>query len=891
MRTNHYLILILLFLVADICRAEINTRFPAQGICFVENKGQVKDQYQNLRKDIDFKLCAGNGLNIFVGSGELHYQFYDNQGQAPDMQSQADLHSLENNADIHLYRMDVSLVGANKNAVIIVSGKQRSYDRYYTNGIGEGGAVAWSYNKVVYKEVYPGIDWVLSTKDNQLKHEFIVHPGGKVSDIRLKYSGAEKLALHAGGSLSATTPYGTITEASPVSYNASGELVTSNYVLEGDILNYNIAEYEGTLIIDPELTWNTYYGGAEADEPRSICIDESDTGYIYIAGSTGSKNNIVTTGAHQTVLNGPSQGNNNDCFLAKFSTQGVRIWSTYFGGENHDNCYGVTSDANGMVYICGITESKTGIATTGAHKDTLTTSHVNLTSRDALLAKFNNSGSLVWATYYGGEEWDAANCITLDTTGNIIISGVANSSMGISHGTGHQASIAGLDDGLIAKFDNSGNILWGTYFGGTKYENIYSVATDRSNNVIICGYTNSTTGIATTGSYLDQMLAGNNNTAAMLIKLDSNGLQQWGTYYGVNGTTGAYGVVTDNDDNIYITGHTQANAGIAGSNSHQPLSNGAIDAFLAKFTKDGLRIWGTYFGGNDLDYSSGVALNTAGDRVYLSGRTKSLSGIATGGALQPSLKGGSWDAYASRFDSSGALVWSTYYGSNGLDHALGVTVDKAGRWYLAGWTDGDTLLVTPGSHQNKINGGTDGFISGFCDSMAAIAVQPADQIVMEGDKTTISVQANGNYTFQWQIDDGNGFKDVTNGGIYSGSTTRDLIIDPTSLSQKGEVYRCVVNYGTCREISSNTALNVIPVSVNDIDHTPISIYPNPVANAVTIIFPDGIASVDIINLQGQKVHSQQYRGDENVEVGMSNLVPGVYIIKVNNAFVTRVVRQ
>ncbi len=67
--------------------------------------------------------------------------------------------------------------------------------------------------------MYPGIDWVLSASGGQLKHEFMVRKGGKVSDIKLKYGGVSGLSLNAQGNLKvATTQQGAITENAPYTY-------------------------------------------------------------------------------------------------------------------------------------------------------------------------------------------------------------------------------------------------------------------------------------------------------------------------------------------------------------------------------------------------------------------------------------------------------------------------------------------------------------------------------------------------------------------------------------------------------------------------------------------------------------------------------------------------
>jgi hypothetical protein len=215
-------------------------------LCFIENKGQVTDQNHNPRPDIQFRIAAAPGLNIFIGKGAIHYQFSKSQNpnlkiQVPgsggnkidDAVLQMDPAGKSSKAD--MYRMDVELAGANKNAQVITEEKQDYYENYFTS-ITNGQCIkAEAYGSITYKDIYPHIDWVLYINNGQLEHEFVVNEGGRVSDIQLKYGGATGLKLNADGTLTAGTPQGTITEQAPASYEANGKVVRSSFKLSGNM--------------------------------------------------------------------------------------------------------------------------------------------------------------------------------------------------------------------------------------------------------------------------------------------------------------------------------------------------------------------------------------------------------------------------------------------------------------------------------------------------------------------------------------------------------------------------------------------------------------------------------------------------------------------------------
>src|SRR6218665_3894749 len=148
MKYLNFLFVLLLLIQADICLATVNNV-----VGFKKNKGQIKDQFKNARTDIDYVLHS-EGLSIFVGAGELHYQFFKNPGLN-------DAVTDFSNSEVSMYRMDVELIGANRNSVVVEEGKLPYYERYFREGFYGGGIQVNTSKKITYKEIYPNIDWVL----------------------------------------------------------------------------------------------------------------------------------------------------------------------------------------------------------------------------------------------------------------------------------------------------------------------------------------------------------------------------------------------------------------------------------------------------------------------------------------------------------------------------------------------------------------------------------------------------------------------------------------------------------------------------------------------------------------------------------------------------------
>ena len=338
-------------------------------------------------------------------------------------------------------------------------------------------------------------------------------------------------------------------------------------------------------------------------------------------------------------------------------------------------------------------------------------------SYDAFLVKFNSSGVRQWGTYYGGTGREIGLSCATDASGNVYLAGYTNSTTGIATTGAHQTTSGGSDDAFLVKFNSSGVRQWGTYYGGTGQDYGLSCATDTSGNIYLAGITRSTSGIATTGAH--QTNHGGYRDA-FLVKFNSSGVRQWGTYYGGRGYTYGHYCTTDVSGNVYLTGYTPSTTGIATTGAHQTTYSGnQSDAFLVKFNSSGVRQWGTYYGGKGGVVGNSCATDTSGN-VYLAGYTGSTTGIATTSAHDTAI-GGLNDAFLVKFNSSGVRQWGTYYGGTGSEYGYSCATDASGNVYLSGSTGSTTGIATIGAHLATYGGSVDAFLVKFDPCPAAFS--------------------------------------------------------------------------------------------------------------------------------------------------------------------------
>lgn len=459
------------------------------------------------------------------------------------------------------------------------------------------------------------------------------------------------------------------------------------------IFNFSIAQ-------DSRL-WGTYFGGSYFEYGNGIATDPF--GNVYMVGTTKSPE-ILSYNGFQS-----GKGSSRDAYLVKFDSLGNRIWSTYYGGNDNDIALAVATDPIGNVYIAGSTKSSNNIGF-GGFRNTLFSSG----TEDAFLVKFDSAGNRIWGTYYGGAAYEGGEGIAIDQAGNIYLAGTTGSSTGIASGGGFQDSLGGLNDGFLVKFDASGNRIWATYFGGIDYEGIKGVATDPSGNIYMTGgtkshglgfngfqntFTGSGSGIfeaflvkfdalgnriwctyyggsgddrsngVVTSPTGDVYIAGYACSPSLgfngfqmglvgaingiLVKFDGNGNRLWSTYYGIGGETG-HSVSCDLNGNPYLAGGTASTSGISFGGFQNAFGGGTTDAFVVKFDPGGSRICSSYYGGPDTEQGSAytnfrVANDPAG-HVFLAGTTRSDSNIAYNG-FQDTIGGIGENAFLVKFSS------------------------------------------------------------------------------------------------------------------------------------------------------------------------------------------------------------------------------------------------
>ncbi|MGA7733076.1 MAG: SBBP repeat-containing protein [Chloroflexia bacterium] len=228
-----------------------------------------------------------------------------------------------------------------------------------------------------------------------------------------------------------------------------------------------------------KLSFSTYLGGEGRDNGNAIALDSS--GDVLIVGGTGSTT-FPTANPIQSASGGGIDG-----FVSRLSKSGSNlIYSTYLGGSDSDSCASIAIDKRGNSYIVGITAS-----TNFPTKNPKQAAYAG--NNDAFLLELNPQGSaLVYSTYLGGSDIDAAIDVALDSTGDVYLGGTTYSTNFPTLNAYKPSCGACGIDGFLARFDSDGtDLLMSSYFGGSARESLRAIAVDKQDMVYMVGSTES----------------------------------------------------------------------------------------------------------------------------------------------------------------------------------------------------------------------------------------------------------------------------------------------------------------------------------------------------------------------------------------------------------------
>lgn len=568
-----------------------------------------------------------------------------------------------------------------------------------------------AYKRLRRNGVYPGIDLVYYGNGGRLEYDLVMHPGADPARIRLRFRGvapkldaAGRIVLAQGVTQEPPRVYqsdgtrvagryrmladGSIgvvlgaydrnetlvvdpqivyeaylggsyaDSAIGVAHDSQGFVYIAGYTFSTDIqlggysFNSLNAGNEDVFVMklnpsapaDSVILYSSYIGGAGNDDPRAMTIDADSN--VYVTGVTTSGDFPTTSGAYAAAV-----ADNVAAFVIKLNpnTGGSDslVYSTVLNGTTgQQSGEGIAVDTAGMIYVAGFTTSTDFPVAGNAIQSSSNGSY------DAFVSEIDpaqsGTASLVASTYLGGDSYDVARGIAVDSSGKVYITGVTLSDSWPVTGFHIQGSTNGLGDAFVAELDlAAGNLVYSTYFGGTNYDEGKAIAVNPAGRIVVAGVTLSQD-LAVTYNALQLSYGGNADVFVTIIDPnmpEANALV-YSTYLGGSGGEVPYDLRVDSAGRIYLGGYTLSGDFPTTSNAYQNASTGlGVDGFVSVLDPaadpGNALVYSSYISGSGTQVVYGVDFDAGGNLFVAGFSTGSIFG--SGGPQKPTA--GDQDAF------------------------------------------------------------------------------------------------------------------------------------------------------------------------------------------------------------------------------------------------------
>ncbi|NBU34502.1 hypothetical protein EBZ38_09815 [bacterium] len=454
-----------------------------------------------------------------------------------------------------------------------------------------------------------------------------------------------------------------------------------------------------------------------------------------------TENNIALSGNITTgtlvVPSGMNVSGTTNTFGYAIYNPGDLLYTLRIDSTGADQVNAITTDASGNVYVGGFVNGTRGnfYATDGS-TIVQTIGSLSTINNVAFVSKYNALGGLLYTSRIDSSLDDQVNALATDPSGNLIVGGYVNGSAGnfyATDGTTVLGTIGNLNgllfSAFVAKYNSSGALLYRNRIDGAGSESVNAVATDTSGNIFVAGYVNMFSGTqanfyATNGSTIVLTMgsfSGFTSGTAFVAKYNTSGSLLFANRIDSTGDDQVLSLAMGSAGSLYVGGYTNTNAtqtnfyatnGTTVLQTMGNLSTGAV-GFIAKYDGSGALLYTNRIDGVGSKQVYALSTDVSGN-VYAAGVYTSTQAnfYATDGTTVVQTLGSfntTGTAFISKYDSTGALLYTNKIDSTAADNALSISTDASGNVYVGGFvnygstqanfyaTNGSTIVQTIGN--------------------------------------------------------------------------------------------------------------------------------------------------------------------------------------------------
>jgi hypothetical protein len=677
------------------------------------------------------------------------------------------------------------------------------------------------YKEVRIKNVYNGIDARFYREGGSIRYDFIVAPKANPSQIRFTLKGATSWTVNkADNVLSIQTVHGEYHHAGLKAYqilNGKEEIVPCSFVQSGNTIQFEVKRKDpnAPLIIDP-IIYSTFLGGSgDGEVVNDVAVDVNfrQKEDAYYVGTTSSPDFPIRPGVR--TIKGQ------DAFLAKFSKlSGVPVYTTFIGGDNTEEGFGVVVDSKDRPWICGSTRS-TNFPNPGNLGGSLQG------TQDGFILRLNNAGSAPeMGKYVGGpSSSETLRAIVADANSNVYVVGSAGTNFPTSPNNVYKRTNplvpppipggpdAEIDDALVGKYAENGTQIWASYLGSAGTVDIgEDIKLDKGTSQPIVSVTTLGTGYPVTAGALGSPDPDGQAADIGITKFNANGQSlAWSAVIGGSSNETNSKIDIDVGGNVYCVCGTMS-ANFPMRTPVQGMMGSDIDIAIFKLNSGGASLgYSTYCGGSETEIPGDIAVD-ATLRAYVAFSTNSTSlgtFLNSSTAYQPMPIQGV-DGALVRLTSQGLADYGTYFGGNGADFFHAIAVDVRGNTYIGG-KSASTDYPLKDAFDTEVNApGGDAIATKFCISLSEpctitfdITGEAVNKTICEGEEVQIGQLASNTkdrVSYEWVVEN-----PLTGGSILNPADPRPFV-KPTATSK----YICTAYDGACCPVVSEVTVTVLP---------------------------------------------------------------------------------
>lgn len=486
------------------------------------------------------------------------------------------------------------------------------------------------------------------------------------------------------------------------------------------------------------------WGGTDSDQLNALALDPQQR--IFALGGFWAMADMDpgTGNADHTAVGVQ------DIFLSRFTAEGQWEWSTQLGGPGHDHAQGLAVDADGVFVGGGFKDSLVVPVFTG---DTVVL--VSKGADDALLARYDLDGNLLWAIGAGGTGSDHINDLAVDAAGNVLAIGYFQGPVDFDPGPGvvHEGAEGG-DAMFLWKVSPSGQLVWVRSWEGSSSENGFAVAVGPADDCWTGGGYYGTLDLDPAGGGTPVSAPGFEQNA-FLVHLDVDGIFLFGGDMGGYGSDAVVDLrVNAQGEVVAIGGYTEEGDFDPGPGTSVLAHIGGPDSFVLKVSASGDLMNAAVLASAGYDQPRAVELGPDGG-VMVSGSFDGVIDLDPGPATANHLSNGVSDVYVVLLDSALDHMEDATWGGTGTEDGNSLCWSATGRRFVGGLFE-YTVDFDPGAGVEEISSigfSRDAFMTRLCSVVSvedAITIPEGDSLFVGGAWQTES----GTYTDTWAAQSG-----------------------------------------------------------------------------------------------------------------------------------------